>query len=105
MEPLKIYRKIFGIICCCSYENETDKWIKYRNILISMILLMLEMTMWISSLVYFWLNFEEDFEDSLYAIFQATATFGAFYTLCIGLLLRKRLIEFFPEFESFYKTC
>lgn len=72
MEPLKIYRKIFGVICLCSYESETDKRIKYRNILICLILLIFLTLMWTSSSMYFMNTFEENFEDSLYAVFQVT---------------------------------
>lgn len=105
MEPLKIYRKTFEIICCCSFDNETNKWILRRNKLISAILLILLLFMCTSSAVYFFEIVHENFVESLYAVFQVCATFAMFYTLCIGLLLRNNLTDFFLKIQKFYDDC
>lgn len=99
MEPLKLNRELMTYVCTCTPPKDTPLLVRVRRQILFMVMLILLMFGWISSVVYIIKYVKTDLRNSLYAIFQIAAEFGGSYTILSAYLHPDSALNVFNKFK------
>lgn len=105
MEPLQLNRELLTYICACSPPKNTPWSIKLRRHIIVIIMIILLMFGWISSVVFIIKYVKVDLRNALYAIFQIAAEFSASYTLLTAYIQPGSSLTVFLKFKNIRENC
>lgn len=103
--PLETNRKVFIWLCMCPADKSTDKKENRAHVICIVIVTALILTFFIASAVFFSKFASTDLEESLYALFQISATSGVMYLIAVAIIMRDKILNIFNKLSDIYEAC
>lgn len=104
MEVFSESSRILTLFSICPTDDTVNRWIKFRNVLIPILSLLIFVSFIGSAIAFSWHYLTTNLAAALYAIITIAAGSVSVYTLVAGYLLRKNILETFATFQTFYDT-
>lgn len=103
MKLLKLNYHIFNLLCICPPDDSCSQFIKFRNIIVLILNILLMFIGCFSSVIFIAKYFSVDLENSLGAGFQVGAATPTFYTIIAALILRDDIMKIFIDIQMIYE--
>lgn len=103
IEVFKKNRYIFTLIGLCEYDKEVKWQEKVWSVLACMLLYAVNSFSLFASIVFAIRNMSVDLENTLYAIFQASAILTVWYIMTDSFFNRSEMAATFVKYNEFYE--
>lgn len=101
MKTLNQINKIMAMLCICPAED-SNRWIKFRNISFSLFSFLIQISMLIVSFCFILKHFSNDLVGSTLAFLQLSAVAQSVHTFVVAYILREKINGIFKDFQKFY---
>lgn len=103
IDVFKKNKYIFTLIGFCQYDKDVKWQEKVWTVLISVILYALNTFSLSTSILFAIRNMRVDLENTLYALFQASAIFTVWYMMTESYFNRSKMANIFVKYNQFYE--
>lgn len=104
MKILEHSYQILVLLCVCSPDDPTNKWIRWRNTIVSVLTIVLIMVPNVASIVFMVHYFRIDIASAFCACYQAAALTKCIYTLFVAYIIRDDVKKAFDALQAFYDS-
>lgn len=104
MKALEHSYQILALLCVCPPDDPTNKWIQWRNTIISALTIVLIMVPNVASIVFMVQYFTIDLASAFCACYQAAALTKCIYTLFVAYIIRDDIKKAFDALQAFYDS-
>lgn len=102
MKPLSTNKKVLNLLGILKIDENANKREKILQITTSVGMIMFELFILISSVVFIYKNVSTNLEVCLYAIFQTVGCTGQIYMMISALIQRSKIAEMFKTLSNLY---
>lgn len=104
MKVLEHSYQILVLLCICPPDDRTSQWVQRRNVILSILTIILIMVPNIASIVFMVQYVTIDLASAFCACYQAAALTKCIYTLFVAYLIRDDVKNAFDALQAFYTS-
>lgn len=98
-------RRVFTLLGMCPVNEGNNHSLKYYRFISIATFYVVQVSMLLSSTIFFVKYVSSDLENALYAFFQSVGMFSSIYAMTLGIILNQKIYEIFKNYEQFYGKC